>query len=229
MSRHGIQQIANEVWTVQDIQPMPLVKILTTMTVIRLPNGQLFLHSPVKLDPPLKTWLEGLGSVRYVISPNPLHHLYIAPYRDAFKEAKLFALPQLQEKRKDLRIDRFLNDQAEPEWSQWIDQVLFKGVRSIAEEVVFFHKPTQTLILTDLMFNVAPAKTLSEKIFFSLNKMGKGPKPTRLSRFMINDKREARTSIDRLLSWQPERVILAHGAPVLTNGAQVLKDAFAWL
>ena len=39
----------------------------------------------------------------------------------------------------------------------------------------------------------------------------------------------ARESVDRLLAWDFERVIVGHGAPVVANAKDVLASAFAWL
>lgn len=45
----------------------------TRMTVVRLANGDLFLHSPVKFDNRLADELQGLGTPRHLVSPNQFH------------------------------------------------------------------------------------------------------------------------------------------------------------
>src|SRR5690242_14804067 len=40
------------------------------MTVVRLPGGGLFLHSPIALTPELRRELDALGPVRCVIAPS---------------------------------------------------------------------------------------------------------------------------------------------------------------
>jgi len=57
----------------------------TRMTVVRLSNGDLFLHSPIKFDEGLANKLLGLGTVRHLVSPNQFH-----PKNGAEKSIKRF-------------------------------------------------------------------------------------------------------------------------------------------
>ena len=54
--------------------PLPFT---TRMTVVRLSNGDLFLHSPIKFDERLAEELHGLGRVRHLVSPNQFHYAHI--------------------------------------------------------------------------------------------------------------------------------------------------------
>ncbi len=47
--------------------PLPFT---TRMTVVRLTNGDLFLHSPIKFDNRLANELQGFGTPRHLVSPN---------------------------------------------------------------------------------------------------------------------------------------------------------------
>src|SRR5262249_13002285 len=47
--------------------PLPFT---TRMTVVRLSNGNLFLHSPIKFDEALASELQRMGTVRHLVSPN---------------------------------------------------------------------------------------------------------------------------------------------------------------
>ena len=77
----------------------------TRMTVVRLRNGALWLHSPIGIDAALERALRELGEVRFVVSPNKLHHLYLADAQAAFPEAELYAPPGLSRKRPKLRFE----------------------------------------------------------------------------------------------------------------------------
>jgi hypothetical protein len=56
----------------------------TRMTVVRLSNGDLFLHSPIKFDRRLANGLLGLGAVRHLVSPNQFHYAHIGEWAKAF-------------------------------------------------------------------------------------------------------------------------------------------------
>jgi hypothetical protein len=53
--------------------------------------------------------------------------------------------------------------------------------------------------------------------------------PHRLIRFAIRDRGAARRSIDCILEWDFDRIIMSHGAVVASGGRAVLKEAFAFL
>ncbi|WP_263477948.1 DUF4336 domain-containing protein [Francisella sp. XLW-1] len=93
-----------------------------------------------------------LGNIKYLISPNKIHHLFLQDWLELYPNAEVYASPDLREKRKDINFKADLKDSPEPEWQDEIDQLIFKGSR-VMQEVVFFHKPSKTLILTDLIEN----------------------------------------------------------------------------
>jgi hypothetical protein len=61
--------------------PLPFT---TRMTVVRLSDGDLFLHSPVRFERRLADELEKLGRVRHLISPNQFHYAHIGEWRTRF-------------------------------------------------------------------------------------------------------------------------------------------------
>ena len=56
---------------------------------------------------------------------------------------------------------------------------------------------------------------------------GKAPADLRLTFFGRKD--EARTSLERMLAWKPEKVIMAHGRWYERDGTEELRRAFRWL
>lgn len=100
------------------------------------------------------------------------------------------------------------------------------------QEVVFFHKPSKTLILTDLIENFdenyfTGFKGLIAKLSGIVAPNGKTPIDWRMSFFF--GKKQARECFDRILAWQPERIIVAHGKNIETNAVDFLKKSFKWL
>ena len=131
--------IANKIY----IDEIPLrflgMQLGTRMTVIQMKNNSLFLHSPTKLTPVLKNKLDELGKVSIIVCPNKLHHLYINSYVEKYPKAKLYAAPGLEKKRKDIQFKGTLEDKPDQEWSEEIDQMVFRGC-FFMEEVFFFTK-----------------------------------------------------------------------------------------
>jgi len=224
----ALHRLAPEVWVAS--RPLRLIvgDIGARMTVVRLADGSLFLHSPVRLDEPTRAELDALGPVGSVVAPSKVHHLFVRDYLDAYPAARVYGAPGLAEKRKELALHGTLSDEAPAQWRGQIEQHLFRGAPYI-NEVVFFHSASRTLILTDLAFNVAADQTDGARLFYRLIGAAGRFGPHRFARFLMRDRRAARASVERILRWDFDRVVVSHGAVLETGGRQRLEAAFAFL
>src|SRR6185295_5051553 len=197
----------------------------TRMTVVRLADGGLFVHSPVPLSGDTRAAVDALGPVRAVVAPSLFHHLYVGEWIQAYPDAIVCACPGLERKRKDLQWSRVLGDEPEPEWRGQLDQVYF-GARSLENEVVFFHRATRTLICADAIFNLSnhPSR-LTRIVAFLMGNLKPGA--TLFERVLIRNRAAARAQVDRMLAWNADRIVLAHGDLVPAGGHEVLRRAYA--
>jgi hypothetical protein len=200
------------------------------MAVIRLFNGSLFVWSPVALSGPLRASIDVLGPVRYLVSPNALHHLFISEWKSAYPEARLYASPRLRGKRKDLAFDATLTDAPEPEWAAEIDQVVLHGSFYLTE-VVFFHRHSRTALFADLIQNFPPDWFKGWRGMVARLGGIVAPNPSTPSdwRASFLDRGAARAALNRVLAWPIERVLIAHGDLPTVDGAAFVRRAFAWL
>ena len=176
----------------------------------------------------LKNALDGLGRVRWLLGPSKAHHLFLPGYAKAFPEASLCGAPGLAEKRRDLQFHHALND-TPPEG--WPGEVSFHFVEGapFMNEVAFLHQPSRTLVLTDLVFNVRPEAANRARLFHWLVGATGRFGPHRLIRLGIRDRPAARRSIDRILAWDFDRVIMSHGEVVPSGGRELFEKAFSFL
>lgn len=196
------------------------------MNVVMLPSGGLFLHSPVSLTEGLRDWLSTLGEVRYVIAPNKFHHIHVADYVRAYPGAEFLAAPGLPEKRRDIPFTGTLGGDAPSGWEGVIEHFVFGGMPAMNESV-FLHKPSATLILTDLLFNFTGELTWGQKLFTFLEDARGGPSVSLLMRhFLIKDKNAVRESADRVLEWDFDRVLLAHKDMIERDGRDAFRRAY---
>jgi Domain of unknown function (DUF4336) len=224
----ALRPLAPDLWVAD--RPLALVvgDIGARMTVVRLRDGGLVLHSPVRLDEETRRALDALGPVRAVIAPSKPHNLFVGDYPAAYPAAQLYGAPGLAEKRRDLRFHAVLDDEPPPLWRGELAQLRFRGA-PILEEVVFFHPSSRTLILTDLAFNVPAGRTAGARLFYLVTGAAGRFGPHRLVRLMIRDRRAARASVDAILDWDFERVIVSHGDVLETGGRERFAAAFAFL
>ena len=203
----------------------------TRMTVVRLPNGYLWIHSPEKLNRALKEELAKLGKVEFIISPNKLHHLSLSEWISVYPDAKYYAAPGLAQKRRDVKFTKQLSNYSEKEWEDDIEQIIFQG-SPLMEEVVFFHVSSKTLILTDLIENFSSStfnwwqKPIA-RLSGILSPYGKTPIDWRLS--FLFGKKKARIALNKMLGWRPDNIIISHGEYIIGNGYEFLNNSFRWL
>ena len=202
----------------------------TRVTLVRLGDGALFVCSPIALAAELKTEVETLGEPKFLVSPNKLHHLFLAEWKAAYPQAKLFASPGLRRRRRDLTFDADLIDAADPGWAGDIDQVLFKGSFAMTG-AVFFHRASRTAIFADLI-QCLPRDLVKgwRGVLARLGGIAE-PNPGIPAdwRASFLGRKAARAALTRVLAWDIERVVIAHGAPVQRDGRAFVHRAFAWL
>ncbi len=222
------RQLATDLWVTERPQRALGVEMGTRMTVVRLADGSLFVHSPVALDRPTRAALDALGPVRHVVAPNKFHHLYAGAYPVVYLDARLYAAPGLAERRRDLPIDETLHDTPPQAWAGQIEQTLFRGM-PVTNEVVFLHRATRTVIFTDLVTNIRSAPGFDTRLLFLLNgtygRFGSGW----IERLLTRDRAAARASVERVLAWDFDRVIMAHGEILEHGGPTAARAAFDWL
>lgn len=124
------KRITDDIWVVDSGPIVALgLAIPVRMTIIRLRNGDLLLHSPTRYSPELARVIEELGTIRHLVAPNVAHWTFVAEWQRAFPQAVMWAAPGLgnraQVRASGLRIDRELGDDAPAEWAAELQQGLF--------------------------------------------------------------------------------------------------------
>ena len=174
--------------------------------------------------------------MQHIVSPNKIHYAHVAAWKAAYPKALAWASPGVRERAAARRVtvtfDRDLEDRPDEAWAGEIDQLVVRGSR-LMDEVVFFHRASRTLIVADLVENFEPAKltTTRERFLMKLGgvtdpdgKASSGYRATFLGRHRV-----ARECIRRVLAWNPERVLIAHGRSYDRDGSAELRRAFRWL
>jgi hypothetical protein len=202
------------------------MRLTSTMTVMRLGGRALLVCSPIALDDDLRAAVEALGDVAHLYAPNLYHHMAMGPWIDAFPDARVHAPPGLAKKRPDLRIDRKVD--ATPAFDGIVDEIRIDGFR--LDEIVLFHRPSATLVLTDLVSNVGRPQHGWTKLYTRAMGFYDRVALSRMIRWAaFSDRNAARKSIERILALPFERVVVGHGEPLLERAREQLVAATQWL
>ncbi|MDP4026522.1 DUF4336 domain-containing protein [Methylobacterium sp. NEAU 140] len=204
----------------------------TRMTVVRLPSGALWIHSPIAWSDGLAAALSGLGPVRHLVAPNTLHYWFLPEWQERFPDARSYGAPGLARRAKrPLVLDESLGDAPPAAWEGAFDQCVVPG--RLLTEVDFLHRASRTLILTDLIENFEPRRVRSPVLRWLMRLAGAadpdGKAPIDMQLSFIGHRRAVRAAVQRMLAWAPERIVLAHGRCYEANGTDELRRAFRWI
>jgi len=221
------RELAPGLWRLERKLRMPGGLVLpVAMTIFRLPSGGLFLHSPIALDEEVGRTIESLGPVSVLLAPNSFHYVFIGDYVKRFPQARLFAAPGLTERAPALPPATVVGSEAFGAWEQAVEPILFGPIGSFAE-VVVYHRASETLVLTDLAFNMVRYENTADRVGWRL--FGVPPRfgASRTARFtLLRDPAAARPFLKRMLEKSFRRILVAHGDPVEGSAGEEFERAF---
>ncbi|KAJ9650756.1 hypothetical protein H2198_009949 [Neophaeococcomyces mojaviensis] len=236
-----------------------IIKVGGRATIIKLKTGNLAVFSPVALTAEVKAKVAQLsasspsGTVKYLVAPDIEHHIFLSPWANEYKDVNIIGMEGLPEKREkdpntrglkfrtvftpsnknDMRITKEFDDEFEYEYVHSHQN----------KELVFFHKPTRTLIEADVVFNLPateqfsmtgedPNGGISTKLFGSVtNTRGNMIWQKRFLWYGpgSSDRKGFAASAKKMYEWgEFDRMIPCHGDVIEKGGSRILNNATAW-
>ena len=210
------------------LQPVPF-PLDSTMTIVRdSVGGGLTLHSVVQADGPLLAAVAALGPVTNIVAPNLQHWLFIKEWAAAHPDASIWLAgaangEDLHEKLAEALAGHRGNVRTLARAGSLGPELAFRlldGAPLSLNEVLFFHRPSGTLIASDSFYGGYAADetpTWFARFWFKLTKAGS----FRGHRLPVY--RTARAvshgDPDRLLigvkemaeTWSCDQIVFAHG------------------
>lgn len=202
----------------------------TRMCLARMPDGGIWVHSPVALSDTVRREVGSLGPIRHLVAPNDLHHLHLPIWCAAHPDAQVYAAPGVPAKSPFAGQDTPLGDSPPASWDGVFDQVMFSG-NLITTEIVFLHRPTGTAIFTDLLQQM-PSDWYSgwRGTVARLDLMtGDAPEVPRKYRLAFRDRPALHAALARIQAWPIKRLVMAHGPVIETDAGRVVEQAFSWV
>jgi hypothetical protein len=198
-------------------------------TIIRLNDGALVVISPPALHgPEAGAAIDSLGVVRHVVAPNTFHYAYVAEFMVRYPDTTLLVAPGLPERVPGLPPAAELGPIRPEAWSGQLDLAVLGPVRGLSE-VILFHPPSGTLILTDLAFNLTRFERSLDRAAWRVGAgIPHGFGPGRTSRsLLLRDHAEASRCLSRVSEWPIRRIVVAHGDVVEHDAKGRFLKAFA--
>ncbi|HSM82928.1 MAG TPA: DUF4336 domain-containing protein [Nodosilinea sp.] len=227
-----LRAIDRDLWVAE--QPLRYfgLSIGTRMTVMRLASSELVVISPIQVSDGLIGELNPLGKVAHIVAPNLYHYRFAPEFKAAYPAATLWATAGLGTKRPDIGIDRVIEGGADSAWVG-LERLFFDGFKTLApsgpdplDEWVFFHTASRTLILTDTAFCFDQSFPWPTQLITKLGGGYQTLSPSLLERIATTDKAVVRASVEQVLRWDFDRVIMAHGTIVEQGGKPQFKRGY---
>jgi hypothetical protein len=222
-----LRQVAPGLWTHDtDFRPGGFALGART-TIVRLSTGGLALVSPLTMDDALVAEIGALGRVTTLVAPNKMHYKFLPAAKARFPDARVLAAPGLRAKRPQLPIDAELSDGGH-ELDPAIDQHLVGGMPAL-DEIVLLHRPSRSLIVTDLFFFRRECSHWLTRLYLKWGQALGRPAQTKLLKFFVKDRAALARTRETLVGWDFDQVVLAHGEIIESSGPEAVREALAWV
>lgn len=227
-----LRAIDRDLWVAE--QPLRYfgLSIGTRMTVMRLVGSELAVISPIQVSDGLVGELNDLGAIAHIIAPNLYHYRFAAEFKAAYPAATFWATAGLRAKRPELAIDEVIAGESNSPWGG-VERLFFDGFKTLGpsgpdplDEWVFFHVASRTLILTDTAFCFDQSFPWVTQLVTKLGGGYKSLSPSLLERLATTEKDRVKASVEQVLRWDFDRVIVAHGSIVEQGGKPQFKRGY---
>jgi len=217
-----MRSLAPDVW----IKEYPLTVLGTnhgrTVTVIRLASGKLVIHSMAPFSQADIEEIRQLGEPAWLVEAMLLHDTYAAEGRRSFPELPFLGPPGFP------AVVKFETGPLLPspeEWAGQLEVIRLEGAPKL-EEHAFFHAPSRTLIVADLVFNFDANEKGWDRFFHRyVAGFRRYPGTSRIFKMFMADRTAFRESLLKILEWDFDRIIPGHGKVIESGGKDALRQA----
>ena len=220
-----MKPLADSLWLLQYSLPLLGDYLGRNVTVLRLCSGDLIIHSTGPFTPEEVAAIHAVGRPAYLVEAITLHDTFAKEGRAAFPDVPYYAPAGFSE-----TVGFPTQDLAQPSpaWTGELEVLELAGKSPKAVEYVFLHRPSRTLIVTDLAFNVTKEAPLGARLFASVGVVGGSEHNTgmpRVEKFLVSDHEAFHHAVETMLAWDFDRIVVGHGEVIETGGKQRLGAA----
>ena len=222
-------QLTDDLWVLNRPARLGPIDLGHRMTVVRLASGRLWVHSPVALDDEIRTELDALGEVENFVAPSTFHDLYWPAWFAAYPEARFSPLRACATTIPSCRSPTpWASKPPLPGRTNW-DRRCSAACPKSTKSSFCIPRASETLITADMAFNLDRGVDFATGLVLRMTGCYDRFGVSRLYKMKIKDEGAMRRSVDEVLAWDFNRIVLGHGRVVEKDGQQILKDAYDFL
>lgn len=221
---HGaLEPLGPTSWTVTGELPMPLTTLERRMTVLRLPGDRLLIHNAIALDQAGMRALERLGQPTVLVVPSHLHRQDAKPWKERYPQLRVATVAGAR-----AFVEQVVPvDSCEVPPDDCIELLAVAGTAERESALLVHESDGITLVLNDIVGNLPLSAGL---LLRALGFASTAPRIPRMAkRVLVRDASALRAQLEAWSDLPLRRLVVAHGAPVLTDVPAVLRTLAASL
>ncbi len=219
-----MEALAENIWLLRYPLKLLGVEVGRSVTILRLANSQLLIHSTGPFTDEDATAIRQLGQPAWLVDAMLRH--------DTFSREGLTAFPGIPYLGPEGLAEAVAYPTQPlipppPEWAGQVEVLELQGVPSM-RETVMLHVASRTLIVADLAMNFPNDQLAWQELLLELA-VGKHHAPgiSRSFTMLVKDKSALRESIARMMTWDFDRLIVGHGRPIMHGAKARIAEALA--
>ncbi len=223
--KHGdFKQLDKNLWILEGELPLHL-PLPRTMTVFRMDDGGLWIHSAIALDDRRQRELESFGRPAYLVVPSTMHRLDAPVYKQTYPAIRVVC-PEAAKEKVEQKVH--VDNSCENEFRD--SQVVVHKMPGAKPIELSYELPLasggKAVVFNDLLVNVTQLNGLLGKLMMLVGRVGFFRSPPSNKFLLIDD----RTKFKQWLEAQAQRndlkiITVAHGAPLTEQIPHALAEA----
>jgi hypothetical protein len=203
-----VQELTENLWRVEGA--LPHFSMRRVMTVVRLQDGRLVIHSAIAMDESAMKRLEAWGEPAILLVPHSRHRMDAPRYKRRYPALRVFAPPAVMNKAREVvDVDgTFAEAPLDPSASL----ELLDGTGEAEAALIVRSNDGVTVVLTEVVFDLELPKSMLLRTAIKLTGFGPGAVVTPVVKLeMVKNKRALAAHLERLAGTpELQRLIVGH-------------------
>jgi hypothetical protein len=203
-----IQELSENLWRVEGA--LPHFSLRRVMSVVRLQDGRLLIHSAIAMDESSMKRLEAWGEPAIMLIPHARHRMDAPRYKRRYPALRVFAPPAVMNKAGEVvHVDgTFAEAPLDPSASL----ELLDGTGQAEAALIVRSSDGVSVVLTEVVFDLELPKSMLLRTAIKLAGFGPGPVVTPVVKLeMVKNKAALAAHLERLAAIaQLQRLIVGH-------------------
>lgn len=208
LAHDPIEELTENLWRVEGA--LPHFSLRRVMSVVRMQDGKLLIHSAIALEDTDMARLEAWGQPSILLIPHARHRMDAPRYKHRYPQLRVFAPPGVVTKAREVvNVDGTF---AEVPLDPSVSLEILDGTSDAEAAMIVRSQEGSTVVLTEVIFDLPPAKSAFVRAAAKLAGFGPGPRVTPIVKIELVKSKPALAAHLRRLAAIPDlvRLIVGH-------------------